>query len=449
VNARALLVIAALVALVGGGYMAAGRFEGTPPSVVAPEQLVVGKAGATLSIEIEDPASGLRELSIRLLHEAGSQPLSDHSWPGGLIEGGLPGGRTASIEIEVDPVAQRLPDGKATLVISVRDWSWRDGFSGNRTELSVPVVIDTRPPRVSVQSGLTYVYRGGSAAAVYRVDSVVPVDGIRVGNTFFPGHPHPADAGARIALFAIPVDAASDPLVEVVATDEAGNEDSVRFPARVIERQFARSQIDIDETFIARVAAPLARTAGLPVVGPSETFRGVNEELRARNERMIRERVQDGAARPLWSGAFTQLAGSKVMSRFAEHRTYNLGGRKISQARHFGFDLASTTAARITAANAGVVIFAEDLGIYGNCVIVDHGLGLATLYGHLSQIEVETGQSVAQGDVLGRSGISGLAAGDHLHFATLVGGTYVDPLEWWDPKWVRTHVGVRLDPSPR
>ncbi|MBW2271215.1 MAG: hypothetical protein JRH16_21905 [Deltaproteobacteria bacterium] len=170
-NARALLVIAALVALVGGGYMAAGRFEGTPPSVVAPEQLVVGKAGATLSIEIEDPASGLRELSIRLLHEAGSQPLSDHSWPGGLIEGGLPGGRTASIEIEVDPVAQRLPDGKATLVISVRDWSWRDGFSGNRSELSVPVVIDTRPPRVSVQSGLTYVYRGGSAAAVYRVDS--------------------------------------------------------------------------------------------------------------------------------------------------------------------------------------------------------------------------------------------------------------------------------------
>jgi murein DD-endopeptidase MepM/ murein hydrolase activator NlpD len=252
-----------------------------------------------------------------------------------------------------------------------------------------------------------------------------------------------------VALFAIPVEAANNPVVEVVAADEAGNEASVRFSARIIERQFANSRIEIDADFIARVAAPLAQAAGLPVGDPTETFRGVNETLRASNERVIREQLQNGATQPLWSGGFLQLAGSKVMSRFAEHRVYELGGREISQARHFGFDLASTAAARITAANAGVVVFADDLGIYGRCVLVDHGLGLATLYAHLSQIEVESGQQVAQGEVLGRSGVSGLAAGDHLHFATLVGGVYVDPLEWWDPKWVRTHVSVRLDRSPR
>jgi murein DD-endopeptidase MepM/ murein hydrolase activator NlpD len=447
-NARALLVVAALVALVGGVYLAAQRLEGTPPSVLAPEKLVVGKAGTALSIELEDPGSGLRELSVRLLHEAGTQPLTDHSWPGGLIEGGAPGGRAASVEIGLDPVAQQLPDGQATLVISVRDWSWRDGFSGNRSELSIPVVIDTRPPRVAASSGLTYVYRGGSGAAVYKVGADTAVHGIRVGDAFYFGHPHPADSEARVALFAIPVDAADDPMVEIVAADEAGNEASVRFPARVIERQFASSEIDIDDAFVARVAAPLAEAAGLTVGEPAATFRAVNETLRADNERVIRERLKGGASEPLWSGAFQQLAGSKVMSRFAEHRSYLMRGKEISQARHFGFDLASTTAARVTAANTGVVIFAEDLGIYGLCVIVDHGLGLSTLYGHLSQIEVEVGARVARGDALGRTGVSGLAAGDHLHFATLVGERYVDPLEWWDSKWIRSHVDVRLDRSP-
>jgi murein DD-endopeptidase MepM/ murein hydrolase activator NlpD len=138
-----------------------------------------------------------------------------------------------------------------------------------------------------------------------------------------------------------------------------------------------------------------------------------------------------------------------VTSRFAEHRSYFVDGEKNSEAIHFGYDLASTAAASITAANSGRIVYADDLGIYGNCVVIDHGFGLATLYGHLSRIDVGEGDEVAKGDALGLSGATGLAGGDHLHFAILVGGTYVDPLEWWDPAWVRTHIEARLAPSKR
>ena len=101
----------------------------------------------------------------------------------------------------------------------------------------------------------------------------------------------------------------------------------------------------------------------------------------------------------------------------------------------------------MTAANSGRVAFEGDLGIYGNCVLVDHGLGVTSLYGHLSRLDVAAGDRVSRGQTLGLSGDTGLAGGDHLHFAILVGGTYVDPLEWWDAKWVQTHVDARVRPQ--
>jgi murein DD-endopeptidase MepM/ murein hydrolase activator NlpD len=71
-------------------------------------------------------------------------------------------------------------------------------------------------------------------------------------------------------------------------------------------------------------------------------------------------------------------------------------------------------------------------------------MGITSLYGHLSRIDVKEGEDVAQGQTLGLSGQTGLAGGDHLHFAILVGDTYVDPVEWWDAKWVQSHVEAQL-----
>jgi murein DD-endopeptidase MepM/ murein hydrolase activator NlpD len=98
----------------------------------------------------------------------------------------------------------------------------------------------------------------------------------------------------------------------------------------------------------------------------------------------------------------------------------------------------------VPAANAGVVAFAGPLTIYGNTVIVDHGLGLQTLYAHLSSIDVKAGDKVDKGQPLGRTGATGLAIGDHLHFEVLIAGVSVTPLEWWDPAWIRERVNRPL-----
>ncbi len=440
-----------LVALVGLGSLASKRFEGSPPELSAPEAVVLGPGGTTLAIGIVDPDSGVRSLQMRLLDQAGSRTLAEQDYPGGLLEGSGAEGRIRNFEILLDPEKLHVPDGTATLVIAVRDWSWRDGFAGNRTELSIPVIIDTRPPRVEVVSGLTYMYKGGAAAGVYRLQEVVAEDGILVGDILYPGFPHPSgEENLRVAIFAVPVDAETEPSISVVAIDDAGNKRTARFPARVQSRAFQENEIPIESTFIERVAVPLAQEAGLSAGEPAEAFRSVNETLRGRNEEIIRERLAENPVQdPRWSGAFHQLPNSKVMSRFAELRQYSLDGLPISKARHYGFDLASTANAPITASAAGRVAFADDLGIYGLCVIIDHGLGLASLYAHLSSIDVQVDEDVEQDAVLGYSGASGFAGGDHLHFAILVGETYVNPLEWWDSKWVRSHIEARLNPSPK
>jgi len=447
---RGLLAVVLLGALVVGAVLAWPRLEGTPPDVVAPEAVVVGGEGRTVQLEVSDPASGVRHLEVRLQHAGGTRPLEERAFPGHPLRGGVPGSRSAVVEVALDPRALGLADGAATLLVSARDWSWRGGFAGNRAELSVPVTIDTRPPRVELESGLTYAYRGGSAAAVYRVSEPPERDGVRVGDAFFAGHPAPgADPLARVALFAVPVGAEADPDVTVVAEDAAGNASGVSFPARIFERRFASTRVSLPDGFLEDVAVPLAEEAGFPTDDPAAAFHRVNTELRARNEARIREIVGASQGQARWEGAFEQWPGSAVTSRFAEQRRYEVGGRVVSRARHFGFDLAATARAPVTASNHGVVLFADRLGIYGNCVILDHGLGLTSLYAHLSSISVQEGDAVEKGQRLGRSGDTGLAGGDHLHFALLVGGRYVDPLEWWDPRWVESHVTVRLEAAGR
>ncbi|MEE3328137.1 MAG: M23 family metallopeptidase [Myxococcota bacterium] len=441
------LTLVGLPVLLVAIWFAFSRLEGSAPRITAPEEIVLGQSPQEIEIQISDEGSGIRSVSARLLHEAGSQSLLHEAYPGDLMMGGKDKDRRSTLSLNLDAAGGMAPDGKATLVLQVRDWSWRSGLAGNRAEISIPVLIDTRPPALRVESGLTYMHRGGAAAAVYSLEENDLVDGVRVGDSFFPGYPHPSgDPNRRVSIFAVPVEAPDKVRVEVVAWDRAGNEGAASFPAKILNRTFRESAIEIDEGFIEQVANPLARESRFEVSGPAETFRSGNEDLRVLNEIAIRESLaESNQDEPLWQGAFKQLSGSKVTSRFAEDRSYILNGSAISQARHYGFDLASVARAPVTATAHGVVAFAGPLGIYGRCVIIDHGLGVASLYGHLSEIQVEKGESVKAGQTLGRSGSTGLAGGDHLHFAILVGDDYVDPLEWWDSKWLRSHIGVRLE----
>jgi murein DD-endopeptidase MepM/ murein hydrolase activator NlpD len=392
----------------------------------------------------------VRKIEVRLRHEKGEQLLFETAYPGNPLTGGAVKPGPDPIEIAVVPKALGMRDGEAALEVTATDWSWRHALSGNSRLLAIPIRVDLKPPLIAVENGLTYLRRGGAGAVVYSLGEPASRDGVEVGGVFFPGVPFPVEgsdqvsgapaAGRRFALFAIPRDAPANPAIHVVGVDEAGNRTAAGWMTRLQERQFAEVRIDLGGEFLSSKVPELAMNLGIEQTDPVSTFQRINSEARAASEARIREIVATPSPEKLWSGAFQQLRDSKVTSLFAEHRSYFAEGKKVSEAIHYGYDLASLARAPITVANAGRVIFAESLGIYGNSVIVDHGLGVTTLYSHLSQIDVREGDLLEKDQRLGLSGATGLAGGDHLHYAVLVGDTYVDPVEWWDPKWVREHV---------
>jgi murein DD-endopeptidase MepM/ murein hydrolase activator NlpD len=457
VNARGWLAIALLIGIVASVALVLPRLERTPPTIGAPPEIALGREARVIQIEVGDLGTGLRSCDVKLLAGESERTLLERNYPGHWLTGGRARGDGESLELRLDAAELSLPDGPAVLAITARDWSWRDGFLGNLATEKIQLVIDTTPPAISLETGLTYLQRGGSGLAIYRVDGPTTLNGVLAGGAFFKGYPLPGggDPAARppghryAALFAIPVEAPESPGVQVVARDAAGNEGTVRYPARVSERAFPRLSIPLTQAFLAQILGDLTPPGEAARGGLVEAFRRINSQLRSRNEEQIRELAADSQPRPLWSGAFEQLRGTQVTSDFAEQRSYVFEGEEVSEARHYGFDLASTSQAEVTAAAAGVVRHADQLGIYGKLVLLDHGMGLASLYGHLSRVDVKVGDRVDKGEPVGRTGTTGLAGGDHLHFAILVGETYVNPLEWWDPKWVRSHIEVRLEAAMR
>jgi murein DD-endopeptidase MepM/ murein hydrolase activator NlpD len=253
----------------------------------------------------------------------------------------------------------------------------------------------------------------------------------------------PEDRGARVALIALPWD--FDPAVPLAirAADEAGNAAARGIPAEIRPRKFPRDTIEIKDAFLQAKVPEL-----LPQRSPTEPladgFLVINRDLRRQAEETKRRIGATTADKPLWQGPFVQPRNTKVFANFAELRTYVYGGREIDRQVHYGYDLASTRQSPVPAANKGVVVFAEPLTIYGNTVVVDHGLGLQTLYAHLSSTAVKAGDAVEKGQELARTGSTGLAIGDHLHYEVLVNGVSVTPLEWWDAKWIRDHIGKPL-----
>jgi len=185
---------------------------------------------------------------------------------------------------------------------------------------------------------------------------------------------------------------------------------------------------------------PLAPNAKTPI----DIFLYVNREVRKANRAKMAELSKDTSPTPLWKNSFLRQPKAATLAQFADHRTYYYEGKKIDEAYHLGYDLASVAQAEIEAANDGKVVWAEYLGIYGLCVVIDHGLGLQTLYAHMSQLDVHPGDQVSRGQIIGRSGATGMAGGDHLHFGVFVSGIPVQPVEWWDQHWLTDNIDSKL-----
>ena len=309
------------------------------------------------------------------------------------------------------------------------------------------VPVRTTPPALAVVSSQHYLTQGGSEVVVYRVGETSTSDGVRAGDTFFPGRPLPGGGPTdRFALFACPWNLGTADGIRLVATDDVGNESAMPFVDRFTPHTNPSETLPVSDTLLTRVVpAIMGQTAGFQDRGsPLENFLAVNRELRQQNAEAIASLASRSVPRFLWKSAFLPMPNAKVMSAFAQPRTYTFEGREVDRQTHLGFDLAAVAGAAVPAGNDGIVVFAGYLGIYGNTVILDHGFGLMTIYAHLSAISATEGQEVGRGLVIGRTGATGLAAGDHLHFSTLLQGLPVDPSEWWDGHWVRDRVALKL-----
>jgi murein DD-endopeptidase MepM/ murein hydrolase activator NlpD len=234
--------------------------------------------------------------------------------------------------------------------------------------------------------------------------------------------------------------------VRLAARDEAQNEALASFWLKVFPRQFRARQLPLDEGFMNKVVPEImSQTQSLADQGDLlKNYLQINRDLRRRNNDDLARLAAASQARFLWSRPFQQLGGSQVEAQFADRRSYVFNGQEVDEQTHLGFDLATTSNAPVSAANDGTVVMAEFFGIYGNTVVLDHGYGLMSLYGHLSRFGVNKGDQVTRGQLLGHTGATGLAGGDHLHFSMLYQDVQVDPREWWDPHWLHDRLAVKL-----
>jgi murein DD-endopeptidase MepM/ murein hydrolase activator NlpD len=337
-----------------------------------------------------------------------------------------------------------LREGQATLEVRARDNFWRLLRVDDRPVLSIPVTLDFTPPTLEVLSFTRYLAQGGGGLVVFRAKGASRV-GVNAGGLFFPAFPAgAADSGVLVGMLALPWNAPRGG-ISVLAQDEAGNAVTRPIAAEIKARKFPTDVIDVKEAFLKeKVAELLPEQANAQGEALVAAFLRINRDQRQAAEQKKRELATRTQPRPLFEGAFLQPHNSKVFSNFAETRSYRYEGREIDVQVHLGYDLASLKHSPVPAANSGTVLHAGPLTIYGNAVILDHGWGLQTLYAHLSSLTVKEGDSVQKGQELGRTGTTGLAVGDHLHYEVLIHGISVTPLEWWDGRWVRDHIGKPL-----
>jgi murein DD-endopeptidase MepM/ murein hydrolase activator NlpD len=442
---RRLLVLAVLIGLVA---LLVTRAEPLAPTVSLEAPVDVIGSATPLRVHAADRGSGLAAVEVRLVPPAGApvivleQTFPRTSWLGSGVH-------AADLAGTIDAGAARLPEGPATLEVWVADHSWASLVRQGR-RLSRPVTVDVTPPTVEVESEERVARLGGAETVVFRVGADAVESGVQVGNYYFPATAGLfTDPAARAALFALPQDSpGARPIA--VAVDAAGNRRSVPIPVTIKSRSFAEKSINVDDDFLTRKVPALLQANGLADGGTLvDGYLRINRDLRVATERRVREICRQSTAQRQFQGALLRQPNAAPLSSFADRRTYLHDGQEIDRQTHLGFDLASLRASPVPSAAAGRVAFAGPLGIYGDTVIVDHGLGLFTLYGHLSAITVTEGATVAAGDVLGKTGETGLAAGDHLHFSVMIHGVHTDPVEWWDGHWIQDHVDRRLAAHPR
>jgi murein DD-endopeptidase MepM/ murein hydrolase activator NlpD len=347
------------------------------------------------------------------------------------------------------------------LQVSVNDKSMWNFFQGNKAQKQIDVTIDYQRPNVNVISNSRMINQGGSALVVFQAeDENMDTFYIKANKNTFKPQPYKKE-GYYAALIAWPfTDKSFD--AKIVATDFAGNKRETHIPFYHGNPRYRTSKIKATDKFIEGKITDLASSDPeyAQISDKLEKLKAINETMRLKNEALIHKlssNISDEMIDKWEIKRFYPLKNGKKVASFGDHRYYYYKDKShvVSESYHVGYDLASTKMANIVSSNPGRVVFADENGIYGNMPMIDHGLGLYTLYGHCSQLMVKEGDEVHAGEAIAKTGMTGLALGDHLHFGILVQGVEVRPVEWFDRKWIKKFISnvfkeadTIIDPKP-
>ena len=451
---RYLLGLVLLVVLAAGGlFVYAGGLPGPAIEIAKPTKYV-GQS-TPLEVAVTAPGATLSNLQIVFEQNGKQTPLVSLAQPasGEIKQEGADRVRvTKTIGRDAIP---DLKSGPAKILVTA-ERPVMYGMRKTRSSASHDVQVRLEKPVIAVLSTKHYINLGGSEMVVYRATPADIESGVQVGDLKYPGYPASgakvegvkiSDPAVKIAFIALRYDQDVNTPMYAYAKDEAGNAARADFDRMTFPKPFKKSRIELDDTFLNRVIPAILETT--TDVNPQgdilQKFLSVNGDLRRKNAEKIASMTAQTTPEILWGGAvFHPFTNTAVEAAFADNRTYIYQGKEVDRQTHLGFDLARVVHSPVVAANAGKVLYAAPLGIYGNCVILDHGMGVQSLYAHLSSIAVEPGAMVEKQQELGKSGMTGMAGGDHLHFTMLVNGQMVNPVEWWDAHWIQDRILRKL-----
>ncbi|EFL49568.1 Peptidase M23 [Solidesulfovibrio fructosivorans JJ]] len=427
----AALVLAPVAAAGFAGYYLFLKDAHKPELVLLPEANA-SSLRRPFTVTAADPQSGIRSITVTvtqgqrrntILHKSYDPPRDKVS---------------ESFNLE----NSELRGGAFELQAAAYDGSYANLGAGNTARVSRRMLLDLVAPSVKALTPAHYVRQGGVGLVVYEVNKDAVRSGVVVGDRFYPGFRQPG--GQYACLFAFPSDMDANAFKpRLFVEDAAGNERTGFFVNMAIKRRFRDERVDVSDAYLA---AHLPAFAALypEIRDPVARFQKINDDLRRQNEAVPAALSKESPHEPLWDGAFIYMPRSIVRGSFGADRVYVHDGREIGREKSAGIDLASVPHAPVPAANNGKVVYAGPLGVFGDTVIIDHGMGLLSLYGNLSSIAVRKGESVKKGAVIGATGTTGLAANDQVHFAMYLDGQPVIPIEWWDGHWLEDNVTAKL-----
>jgi len=443
INIKKLLVVAGcLLIVLPGLLLLVFRLEREVPQInLERSSLSFGESQSLTGI-IRDEKSGIKKFRIDLLKGSKDYVIFEKSYPrAGLFRGGQI--KNTEFQAAFEPGKLGIDDGKAVLRMVVYDYSWWGWWKGNKTYIEYKITIDTRTPEINILSGTLNISQGGAGLVIYQTSEDCQKSGVHVGESFFPGYLKGSNVYA--AFIALSPKEGTDTPIFVQAVDKAGNSAKAGLLYHIRKKKFKKDTIHISDSFL-NLKMPEFEKYGSANTGQSkiQLFLKINRDLREENlQELIGFGGKSGSIMH-WQGPFLRLPKSAQKASFADDRTYLYQGKVIDKQIHMGVDLASVSNSPVPAANSGEVIFAKRLGIYGKTVVLDHGLGVFSIYSHLSKIDARLGQKAKKGDVIGTTGTTGLAGGDHLHFGIFIRNRFTNPIEWWDASWLKNNIEDKM-----